>query len=261
MNLIHIRHLVGATLLAAGVLMAAPGQAAGDALQPAELRGQVAVWIEQERQLAGAEREARERTDTLARLREVLVAERDALAESLELSRQAVSEADAERQRLMDKRESLRETATLVADALPELEARAQALVPRLPAPLQRTVDPLHRRIGRADASLSERLQNVIGILSQVDRFARGITREVELVEVQGRKVEVTTVYVGLAFGIYAAAAGDHVGFMRPGPEGWRTEAAPAQAAAIRRAIEIYTDPQRAELVPLPVSMDQGQGS
>jgi len=247
-----------ATLLVAAALVPVAAQTPSPpaAPLPADLRAQVGVWIEQERKIAETERAASDQADLLARLQNVLEAERDALQATLQDAREAVTTADAERLRLQEERESLRGAAAVVAEALPALEARVAALVPRLPAPLQATVDPLYRRLGREGASRSERLQNVLGIQTQVDRFARGVNRETTLAEVDGRKVEVTTLYLGLAFGIFADATGEHAGFVRPGLAGWTAQDAPEHAAAIRRAIDIYSDPQRAQLVSLPVDLN-----
>jgi len=246
------------TIFGAGMLLLAIGSGGAQlrAESPAAVRAGVAAWLQQERQVAELDREARERGQTVARLLQVLRVEQEALEAAVKASEAAVSLASEERARLQAEREALRASVDVLAQALPALEERVRRLVPQLPGPLQELVNPLYQRLDRQGSSHSERLQNVVGVLMQVDRFARAVNPQSSMQEVGGRTVEVTTLYIGLAFGLFSDEAGTHAGFLRPGPEGWQKVLAPEQAESIRQAMAIYRDPQLARFVSLPVEIN-----
>lgn len=250
--------MIRSILWSAGLGLAVAGQAGAQAPveSPAAVRAGVAAWLQQERQVAELDREARERSQTVERLLQVLRVEEEALEAAVKASESAVSLASEERTRLQAERDALRASVEVLASALPALEERVRVLVPQLPAPLQELVSPLYQRLDREGSSSSERLQNVIGILMQVDRFARAITAQSSMQDVGGRSVEVTTLYVGLAFALFSDESGTHAGFLRPGPEGWQTVLAPEQAEPIRQAMQTYRDPQLASFVSLPVEIN-----
>jgi hypothetical protein len=138
------------------------------------------------------------------------------------------------------------------------LEVRTKGLLPRLPGPLRERVRPLSQRIpehtDETKLSLSERFQNVVGILNEVDKFNREITVTSEVRTLgDGTAAEVTAIYLGIALGYYVTAKADAAGVGTASADGWVWSPANDAAARIAKAIAILKNEKVAEFVQLPL--------
>lgn len=140
-------------------------------------------------------------------------------------------------------------------------EARLREWAARLPAPLRSQMDPLVRRLPLDEAAagragVMERLQTVVGILHEIDKFNAAVT---VVSEVQrrpdGTEVQVESVYLGLGQAWFTDRSGGYSGVGRPGPEGWVWEVRPEVGSAVRRVIAMYRDEAMPAFVGLPVQM------
>ena len=98
---------------------------------------------------------------------------------------------------------------------------KLKKILPILPEPLIEKINPLIRRMpndsDNTDLSLGQRVQNIVGILSQTDKFNTTITakREIKAFE-EGKAVQVTTLYWGLAMAYYVDDSGKYAGLEFP---------------------------------------------
>jgi hypothetical protein len=125
---------------------------------------------------------------------------------------------------------------------------------------LRQRVAPLSERLpddsDRTEASLSQRFQNVIGILNEVNKFNRDITVTSELRTLSdGTVAEVQALYLGLGQAYYVTVDGSAAGVGRPGPEGWDWSSADEFAESISRAIAILRNEEVPAYVPVPVQI------
>jgi len=147
-------------------------------------------------------------------------------------------------------------TAGLAQDIV-RLEEGIVTLLKRAPVPIVERVKPLSQRIPKAGTEtrigLSERFQNVIGILNEMNKFCREITVTSEVRDQpDGGKAEVTVMYLGLACAYYCNVASGLAGVGRPGLEGWIWEPRNDLAQAVADAIAIYRNEKPAGYVLLP---------
>lgn len=152
---------------------------------------------------------------------------------------------------------SVREAARLKAE---ELEGRLPRLLARLPEVLVKRLEPLTARLPQdpADTSLrpAERMQTLVGILNEIEKFASGITVESEVRRnPAGKDVEVETLYVGLAQAYFVGQGGAFAGVGKPGDTGWVWKEEAGLAEAVGRAIAIYRNQQPAAFVQLPLEI------
>lgn len=192
---------------------------------------------------------------------EVLRAEKELLESQISNREEASLAAQTEREELSLQRESLETAASELDETLARYEEQLAAWVPSLPSVLQEELAPLIRRLPEAGESVSElglgrRLQAVVGILSQVDKFNSFLTYRRELRTVGEQTREADTLYFGLGGAIYADAEGVVAGYGRPGPEGWTWEASPENAEAILQVIASYKGEIPATYVALPLSVE-----
>jgi hypothetical protein len=147
-----------------------------------------------------------------------------------------------------------------VVAGLPKVEAELRHLAAHFPAPLLEQVEPLLNRLPRegasAQASPAERLQAVVGLMSQVDRFNGSFTVASELRKnPAGAEIQVRTLYLGLAQAWFVSPDGKFAGFGKPGANGWAWTTDNELAAAVERAIAVQENTGIAEYVALPVSI------
>ena len=138
-------------------------------------------------------------------------------------------------------------------------EGEVKKLVPRLPAPLQEILKPLLNRIPtdpNSRATAAERLQTLVGILNEVDKFNNSVSvfNEKQRNQ-QGDEVAVETVYVGLGAAYFVNETGDFAGAGSPGASGWEWAAHPELASSVREVLRIYRNERPAKFIPLPVTI------
>jgi hypothetical protein len=193
---------------------------------------------------------------------DLLKAEKELLAETIESRKEAAEAASSERTELSLKKESLDTAAAELGKTLASYEAEMVAWVPTLPELLQEELSPLIRRLPAegesANAGIGRRLQSVVGILSQIDKFNSSVTYRKELRGGAGETSakETDTLYFGLAYAVYSDAEGTSAGYGKPGPSGWVWEAAPEAALDIKELIAVYKNETPAKYISIPISIN-----
>lgn len=182
----------------------------------------------------------------------------DALKARTAEAEQGIADADAKRTEFSVEADKLRTSAAAIDGALGALEARVRALLVRLPDPIRERVKPLSQKLPEDPAttrqSRSERLQGVVGILNEVNKFQREITVGSEIRTLRdGSSAEVTAMYAGISQGWYASLDGRFAGVGSAGPDGWKWVAADEAAPEILRALAILKNEQVAAFARLPI--------
>lgn len=140
------------------------------------------------------------------------------------------------------------------------MEGKLTRLAPQLPAPLQDILKPQLNRLPAEPAttkmSAAERLQVVVGILNELDKFNNAVSIFSEKRKnSQGEEVAVETVYVGLGAAYFVNDAGSLAGTGTPGANGWEWTAKPEIAPAVREVIQVYRNERPARFVALPAAI------
>lgn len=225
-----------------------------------ETRTALAKWIET-RQIISKERQQWQfEKQMLTERAELLQREIDGLQQRIAEAQTSIGEADKKRGELLTENDELKQHGQQLQELATRLEGQLGALIPRLPPPLVERIKPLTQRLpskpGETKLSVSERFQNIIGILNEVTRFQREITVATETRAVgEDRVAEVKTLYLGLGQAYYVTNRGDAAGIGRPGPTGWQWQRADELAGDIQHAIAILQNERVARYVPLPVEV------
>lgn len=180
------------------------------------------------------------------------------LDQQIQSAAEVTSAADRRREELNLEREQLRGFAESAERIITRDEDGLRRLVSRLPQPLQQEIAPLSQRLPAPGAasrlSLSQRMQTLIGILAQIDKFNTALTPVSELREFEGGlTVEVRTLYFGLGIAYYVDGTGRHAGYGLPGDGRWEWTEIPEIAPQVQAALDIYEKRKQADYVPLPV--------
>jgi hypothetical protein len=139
-------------------------------------------------------------------------------------------------------------------------EGKLAKLVPRLPVPLREIVKPLLARLPTDAAATkmqtTERVQVLVGILNEVDKFNNAVNLFSEKRKNEkGEEVAVETVYVGLGAAYFVNDANNFAGTGTPGPNGWEWTVKSEIAAPVREVVRIYRNERPAKFVTLPATI------
>ena len=224
------------------LLMSASSQADGSVDQ---FRTKMEKWVET-RQLVSQERsEWLVDQEFLTATRDLLRKERDALRIEIEELDASHTGSGEERRVLTLERGEYQRVALLLEDELRVLESQVLRVVPRLPVPLKKRLEPLLVQIPEdpetASTPLGQRLMNVLGVLAQTEKFNSTATLVGETKSVGGQqKVQVRTLYWGLGQAVSVDAQGRTAGISRPTERGWEFKSDPEFVDDAKLLLDIY---------------------
>ncbi len=176
----------------------------------------------------------------------------------------SMTETDKARATLEEQHEKAKEASAALAQSIKDLEARTKALLPRLPDPIRERIKPLSQRLpddpDTTELGLSSRVQNIVGILNEVNKFNREITVASEVRSLpSGVSMEVTTLYLGIGQGYYVDAAGTAAGIGTATATGWQWFPADHAAPQIAQVIAMFRNELGAAFVTVPFDVQQPQ--
>jgi len=224
------------------------------------VRATLEKWVEVRRVISKEKQEWVLGKEMLNERIELVQREIASLREKIGQAEASISDADKKRAELVVENDALKSAAATLGGIVTHLEARTAALIQRLPDPIRERIKPLSQRLptdpNQTSLSLSQRFQNAIGILNEVNKFNREITVTSEVRTLaDGSAAEVTAMYVGLGQAYYTGANGTAAGVGRPSETGWTWEPAGDAVAPIGDAIAILKNEKGAGFVPLPVKV------
>lgn len=225
-----------------------------------EARSTVGRWVNVEQSVSREAIAWQEKKTLLNDLIMVSKAEIASLKKQITEADKAKGEAETLRAELVQERNANLENAKQVATFLIRYETSLRDLIKRLPPPLKKDLEPLLQRIPQdpTDTALgiAERMQTVVGIVSQIQRFdALPTVRSEMMPAAEGSKQEVRTLHLGLGASYYAAADGSTAGYGELTDAGWEWRAKPELAAAVLKAIKSAERTGDATFANLPVKL------
>lgn len=221
-----------------------------------EARATLEKWVETRQLAAKARSDWRSDKETLEQT--VQLYERELRSVEEQMAKVSTNNTQIDKERA--EAAALKATSTQSLDRAAEfaagLEGQLKMLVPRLPAPLQEILKPqLNRLPSGANTRMSpaERMQAVIGILNELDKFNNAVSVFSEKrTNSKGEEMAVDTVYVGLGAAYFVNQSNDFAGTGTSGPKGWEWASHPEIASSVREVVRTYRNEQPARFVSLP---------
>ena len=212
-----------------------------------EIANQRALWNTQKQSLL----------DTI----DLLNLEIELLEKRIAETEEESTQAERDRIRLNGEIEELKEASAVVATVIRGFESRVLQLVNALPEDLKSKLERLTNRIpdrntpeSQIRASLGERMQNIVGLLNQLEVFNNGVHVMNEYREIGGNNISIQVLYIGLAKAFYVNKEQGVAGFGTVSSEsGWVWQEDASLLDAVSRAISVYDNSVPAEFVVLPV--------
>lgn len=217
-------------------------------------------WVETRKLISEEKQNWELEREILSDRIDLVRSERDTLAGKIHETQSLITGADKKRGDLVAENDSLKNASATLVNRIFTLEREVLALLPTLPTPVQDRIKPLSQRVPKTeetDLSLSERYQNVIGIINELSKGANEIVVVSEVrVLPDGSSAEVQTLYIGFACAYYCTNKGDIAGIGYPSADGWQWEPNNDIAPNIADAIAVLKNEKVAEFIPLPVSVN-----
>ncbi len=166
--------------------------------------------------------------------------------------------SSGKREEYVQQDEKLKTLSTALASEVDRSEKSVIAILKRVPSPIREKVRPLSQRIPEdsqnTKAGLGERLQNVVGILNEINKFARDITIASEVMSLKnGESFEASVIYLGLGQGYYVNQLGTVAGYGVADTTGWVWVEDNAIGQAVSDLIAIHRNEKTATYVTLPI--------
>ncbi len=237
--------------------------AVGVSAQPPSVedsRDSVQKWIQARKLISKENSDWIEDKAILEESVRVFEKESQSIEEDIEAARKESGQTRGEYQKLKAENLDIVNAMEKVESMVIAYEQQVRDLISRLPLALQDRLTPLTNRLpGSSEKSgvpVTARMQLLVGILGEIEKFQNSITVVNEIREVgEGESVEVETIYLGLAQAFYTDQEGIHAGRGVPGPDGWVWENQQGLGSTIRRVIDQYQEKATASFVPLPLSI------
>ncbi len=184
------------------------------------------------------------------------------LEQLISQSEEQAREAERKTDLLRDEESNLRNASTIVDKKVTDYENRIRNLSGIFPPALNERIIQFMSRLpaepGTSTMPLEERLATVLNILEEVDKFNNSVTvvSELKLVS-SGDRVEVKTMYLGLAHAFYVDRNIEFAGVGIPVNDQWEWTSHPELSENINRSILMYENAIKpAEFIPLSVTID-----
>jgi chromosome segregation ATPase len=225
-----------------------------------ETKEALSKWVETRKLISEEKNKWELEREILSDRIDLVRSEKETLAGKITETRSMITDADKKREALVKENDGLKNASATLVNRIYALERQVLELIPVLPQPIQDQIKPLSQQIPKAeetDLSLSQRYQNVIGIINNLNKNAGEIRVMSEVRELgDGTTAEVQTMYIGYAQAYYCNNAGDIAGYGYPTAEGWQWEEDNTLAGKVSEAIAVLKNEQVAKFIALPASVN-----
>ena len=230
-----------------------------------DARAAVAQWVELEKNISRERLAWDEKKRLLEDMTAVAEAEIATIKEQLEDLSVAADESERRRIELVKKSDTHAGLSSSVKIALDSFEIRLKTLFPRLPKPLvdklKMIMDRLPDDSTKTSLGIAARMQAVIAMITEIQRFDRVVTTGEELMNLSdGETREIYTIHFGLGASYFMTSDSKEGGVGIPAENGWQWESRPQLVSSIQRAIALASgNGVEAGFLSLPVATKQTQ--
>ena len=229
--------------------------------QADEMRSAYSEWVQLRKTIAEEKSAWDEDKAILNDQIGVLEAEKLSLQTLINEAEAVTDQSKNERAVLLDEKQQAIDAVSILNQKIPGYETSILELVGYFPEPLIKEIKPLLNRVPKPGEttrqSASQRLQNVVGILTQMDKFNQGVTLVSEVKDIGGgNMVEVKTLYLGLGIAYFVDRNGEYSGYGEPTSGGWKWTVDKDLSTEIQALVTTYQNVSKASFVTIPVKIN-----
>lgn len=217
-------------------------------------------WISLEKQISEEKFEWIEQKEVLENSIEFMETEIASLKDIIKTAEETASAGERKRSELDTEKEKLDSATDDITAAVDSYEAKILELSLTWPNAFREAVDTFLKRIPNEEQKkttpITTRLQNVVAIMSQFDKFQGIVTKDTGIQEVAGESREVTTLYFGFAYAYYVDGTGEYAGYGYPSSDkGWDWKTDPTIAEDVSQLVAIYDRSIDAQFLGMPAKI------
>lgn len=217
-------------------------------------------WISLEKQISEEKFEWIEQKEVLGNSIEFMETEIASLEEIIKTAEETASAGEKKRAEIDLKKSDLDAATSDMTAAVEGYENKIKELSLTWPAAFKNTVGTFLKRIPneeeKATTALTIRLQNVVAIMTQFDKFQSIVTKDIGIQDVDGESREVTTLYFGFAYAYFIDGTGEYAGYGHPSSgEGWDWKSDKSIAEDVAQLVAIFDRTVDAKFLGLPAKI------
>lgn len=218
-------------------------------------------WISLEKQISEEKFAWIEQKEVLENSIEFMETEIASLEDIIKTAEETASAGEKKRAELDEKKADLDAATEDMTAAVEGYESQIKELALTWPAAFLKTVDTFIKRIPneeqRETTPITIRLQNVVAIMSQFDKFQSVVSKDTGIQDVGGESREVTTLYFGFAYAYFIDGTGEYAGYGFPSTsgEGWEWTPDTALAEQVGELVAIYDRTIDASFLGMPAKI------
>ncbi|MED5584930.1 MAG: DUF3450 family protein [Verrucomicrobiota bacterium] len=220
----------------------------------AALQEKVRQWVDVQKQRSEETARWQEQQQQLATLNELRRTEIKQIDTLIAAAGQRLEEATTQQRKLQEEQAELSSRRSFLLENITELEKAMRECIARFPTPLREKVEDAIYRLDNPDDDrpLQDRYRDVLAILTASIAFDNAITVTREIREVEGKRIELETIYMGLTKAWYVGRGDTIAGHGKATNEGWQWQPDNSISGQVRRAIDIYRKESSPGYVKLP---------
>jgi hypothetical protein len=221
------------------------------------IKGLTGEWVEVEKLRSLEQAKARQQLDHLKQLQDVLSQQLGEWKTKVADMENNMTRADNERHKWIEKKESMEQQRQIALDYLRKIEQQCQGLIPMIPSPLAEELElPLRQlQLDKTEQWLV-RYQGCLAVIKGMNAFHRRYTLANQNINLNGNKLAVRTLYLGLTKAYFINLDSSRAGFGVPTMEGWLWQERNDLKSNIELALEMGGQSStRLRLVDLPVEL------
>jgi septal ring factor EnvC (AmiA/AmiB activator) len=239
------------------ILILIPGSATAAEAPLAETRSALEKWVETRQLVSKVKSDWQADKETIQQTIQLFERELKAVEEQMSKVSTNSVQVDKERAEAEASQKASKESLERSREFAAGFERQLVKLAPQLPVPLQDIIKPLLNRLpsdaANTKMTAAERVQLMIGILNEVDKFNNGVAIFSEKRKnAKDEELSVETVYVGLGAAYFVSDSGDFAGMGTVAANGWEWTIKSDLADSVREIIRIYKNERPARFVALP---------
>lgn len=217
-------------------------------------------WVDTQRIISKEKQEWQLAKEMLNERVKLVESEISSLREKIQEAEKNIAEADKKRAEMVEENQKLKDASVVLGDIIAPIENKTSHLITKLPDPIADRIKPLSQRLpqdpNNVKQSISERYQNIVGILNEVDKFNRemSLTSEVRNLS-DGSSVEVAAMYIGIGQAYFVSANQTVAGIGTAIDNKWVWIEDNQPAKDIADAISIMKNEKVAEFIKLPLEI------
>lgn len=217
-------------------------------------------WISLEKQISGEKIAWVEQKEVLGNSIEFMETEIASLKDAIKTAEETASAGEKKRAELDEKKKDLDEATDVMTAAVESYESQIKELSVTWPNAFRKSVETFLKRIPNEEQKkttpITIRLQNVVAIMSQFDKFQSVVTKDTGIQDVGGESREVTTLYFGFAYAYFIDGTGEYSGYGYPSAdEGWDWKPDPSISEDVSQLVAIYDRSIDASFLGMPAKI------